>query len=76
MTTYPWDTVPHYSPDWKEIEGKAQFYKTAYRRSDGRCVALLGVSQASIEASNPLFVVRDGANISRMTTEQLCGFCL
>lgn len=75
---YPWDSVPHFSPTWAEIAGNAQHYKTAYRRSDGKCLALLGVSRYAdgLELVEPVFMVRDEFGLARMATEQLCGFCL
>ena len=36
MQTYPWDDVPHFSPSFSEIAGKAANYKTARKRSTGR----------------------------------------
>jgi hypothetical protein len=78
MIVYPWDTVPHFSPTWAEIAGKAAMYKTAYRRSDGKCLSLLGVSRFSdgLELVEPVFMVRDEFGLARMTTDQLCGFVL
>jgi hypothetical protein len=47
-------------------------------RRDGRCVALLGVSRFAdgLELVEPVFMVRDEFGLARMTTDQLCGFCL
>jgi hypothetical protein len=75
---YPWDWCEHLSPTWEEIAGKAHLYKTAYRRSDGKCLALLGVSRFAdgLELAEPVFMVRDEFGLVRMTTDQLCGFCL
>ena len=78
LITYAWDSIPHYSPDWAEIAGKAQYYKTAFRRSDGRCIALHGITRFAdgLELVEPVFMCRDEFGLTRMTTDQLCGFCL
>lgn len=78
MTFFPWDSIPHFSPSWPEIACKAASYKTAYRRSDGKCLPILGVSRFAdgCELAEPVFMVRDEFGMARMATDQLCGFCL
>ncbi len=78
MVTYPWDDVPHWSPVWDEIKGKAHLYKTSFRRSDGKCVGLAGVAKYvdGLELIQPCFKVRDEFGIVLMETRDLCGFCL
>ncbi len=78
MRVFHWDWCPHWAPKWDEIEGKAHHYKTAYRRSDGKILALLGISRYAegLELVEPVFIVRDEFGTARMDTEQLFGFVL
>jgi hypothetical protein len=79
LVFYDWDLVPHFSPAWEEIRGKAHMYKTAYRRSDGKIFALLGLITRDADGNllpQPLFRVREETGLRPMATHQLCGFCL
>lgn len=78
LKTYPWDSIPHYSPTWKEIKGKAHHYKTAHLRSDGTIVSLLGIlsNVNGRQLAEPVFLVRSAQFTGPMETDQLCGFVL
>lgn len=78
MMVYPWDSIPHFSPKWNEISGKAEHYKTAYRRSDGLCLQIVGLARYAdgCKLVEPAFKVRDEFGLCIMTADQLCGFCL
>jgi hypothetical protein len=78
MITFPWDDVPHFAPSWAEIAGKAKFYKTAHKRSNGEIIKLCGVSRYcdGLELSEPVFLCRDSIGATHYSTEELCGFVL
>ena len=78
LQLFPWDTIAHWCPTWAEIRGKAHHYKTARRQSDGKHVALIGVSLYANgrKLEEPVFLVREEKQITAMATGQLCAFCL
>lgn len=78
MVLYPWDSVPHFSPEWKDIEGKARNYQTARKRATGEIVKLCGITKYcdGLELSEPCFIVRDSIGVAHYSTVELCGFVL
>lgn len=77
MPVFPWDSVPHFTPTWQEISEKAAFYKTAYRRRDGKILEIRATRFAGgLQLTEPLFITRDEFGPCLMSTDQLCGFCL
>jgi hypothetical protein len=78
MTTFPWDSIPHFSPSWADVAGKAHLYSTARKRCNGEIVKLCGIGryQDGLQLAEPLFLVRDSIGACCLATEQLCGFVL